>query len=471
VRQALLVIAALCGLACTVTPPRPGEAALDRLGLEALPLQRVARADDPSSRLEPSLRLEVFPGTRKDDPIALCVDLAVQPDYAALGSALDAAGLAREERAELFWEVLAAAEASRTPFLDWLGSRPGVREFEQFRGFGRVCFVGSERVALAAAAHEDVAYVLHVAPVPEAMPRSRAAPSDVAGERDRWAASALGVERVHAAGHRGAGVTVAVLDSGVSAEHPALAGRSAGLFQVRPPRGADLAHGSRVLAAAVGAGGLGVAPAAAWAAADPLPEDRRDPVVFARCIDWLLGEVHPDVVVAPWDLPPGTEWTGDMTLAFGALRTAGAAAVFPAGNTGPAPGENNAPAHLSALAPDGAPAFSVGGVDRDGAAYQLSNRGPSAFDGSAFPQVAAPAVGLAVLDLDESHAAVLADGTSFSSGYAAGVVAVLMGARPDLTGPEAEALLRASARDLGVPGHDPVFGHGLLDLPAALGLE
>ena len=144
------------------------------------------------------------------------------------------------------------------------------------------------------------------------------------------------------------------------------------------------------------------------------------------------------------------------------------AVVFPAGNTGPAAGANRPPANLPALAPDGAPAFSVAGVDAAGAAYRLSNRGPSAVDGSPFPQVAAPAVRLALIDPAGEHEAVIGEGTSFAAGHAAGVVAVLMAARPELTGPEAEAILRRSARDLGPAGRDPVFGGGLLDLGAAL---
>ncbi len=464
--NALLAVS-LLALSCA--PPVRGP--LARLGLETLPVRTIERAGRPKDRLEASLRLEVFPSLRKDDPVRLCVDLAVQPDLRALGVALDAAGLDRAERAALTWEALAEAEVSRAPFRGWLAEQEGVSGLVSFRSFSRICFDGSERIALAAVEREDVARVLLVAPPPDSMAPSPAPPRETALARDHWALAALGVDRVHEAGHRGQGVIVAILDSGVDETHAALAGRSVGRFSVRPPRGRDLAHGRQVLAAAVGASGLGVAPEASWAAADPLPEDSRDPEVFARCIDWLLGEVRPQVVVAPWDLPPGTAWTTDFVLAFGALRTAGAAVVFPAGNTGPAPGANRSPANLPALAPDGAPAFSVAGLDRDGSAYRLSNRGPSAVDGSPFPQVAVPAVRLAVLDPEGKRSAVIGEGTSFASGYAAGVVALLMSARPELTGPQAEALLRDTARDLGTPGHDPVFGHGRLDLLTALGLE
>ena len=45
---------------------------------------------------------------------------------------------------------------------------------------------------------------------------------------------------------------------------------------------------------------------------------------------------------------------------------------------------------------------------------------------------------------------------------------MLLALDENLTGPEAEALLLRTARDLGPPGPDMDCGHGLLDLPAAI---
>lgn len=55
-------------------------------------------------------------------------------------------------------------------------------------------------------------------------------------------------------------------------------------------------------------------------------------------------------------------------------------------------------------------------------------------------------------------------GTSMSSPHVAGAVAVLRGLRPELTPAEVRLLLRLSARALGAPGFDPYFGAGALDL-------
>lgn len=61
-----------------------------------------------------------------------------------------------------------------------------------------------------------------------------------------------------------------------------------------------------------------------------------------------------------------------------------------------------------------------------------------------------------------------ASGTSFSSPHVAGAVALLAQLFPGLTGPEIRELLLTTALDLGDPGIDAIFGHGLLDIGAAL---
>ena len=59
-------------------------------------------------------------------------------------------------------------------------------------------------------------------------------------------------------------------------------------------------------------------------------------------------------------------------------------------------------------------------------------------------------------------------GTSMSSPHVAGAVALLRSLRPELTPSNVRRLLRLSGRDAGLPGHDPVYGPGLLDIPALL---
>ncbi|HEX2561717.1 S8 family serine peptidase [Phenylobacterium sp.] len=58
----------------------------------------------------------------------------------------------------------------------------------------------------------------------------------------------------------------------------------------------------------------------------------------------------------------------------------------------------------------------------------------------------------------------LVSGTSFAAAYVAGAVALVMEARPQLSGREALALLLHNARDSGDPGADPTYGSGVLDV-------
>ena len=59
-------------------------------------------------------------------------------------------------------------------------------------------------------------------------------------------------------------------------------------------------------------------------------------------------------------------------------------------------------------------------------------------------------------------------GTSMSAPHVAGAVALLLATRPELAPADVRRLIRMAARDEGEPGRDPLFGSGLLDLPALL---
>ena len=58
-------------------------------------------------------------------------------------------------------------------------------------------------------------------------------------------------------------------------------------------------------------------------------------------------------------------------------------------------------------------------------------------------------------------------GTAFAAPQVSGAAAVLMQLFPAMTNRDVVAVLKASATDLGAPGVDPIYGHGLLNLNAA----
>ena len=102
---------------------------------------------------------------------------------------------------------------------------------------------------------------------------------------------------------------------------------------------------------------------------------------------------------------------------------------------------------------------SVSAVDSTNTIAEFSNTGVAV-------DLAAPGVDLISTIPGADYA--LGTGTSMSSPHVAGVAALVRAARPGLNVDEVEAVLRASAVDLGAPGHDIVYGDGLVDAAAAL---
>ena len=79
--------------------------------------------------------------------------------------------------------------------------------------------------------------------------------------------------------------------------------------------------------------------------------------------------------------------------------------------------------------------------------------------------IAAPGVGIIMPNTGGGRQ--INNGTSFAAPHVSGAAAVLKSAFPNLTAPQVVALLLTTARDLGDPGVDDVYGHGLVDLEKA----
>ena len=295
-----------------------------------------------------------------------------------------------------------------------------------------------------------------------------------------WNLSLVRAPDVWAAGFRGAGAVVAVLDSGVDGKHPDLAGRfRGGDNSWFDPNGEHAApadrdgHGTRAAGLVLGAGGTGVAPHARWIAAK-IFDDRGVATLSGihLAFQWLLDpdgdpatDDAPDVVNNSWGLPEtaGTcerEFEPDIAV----LRAAGIAVVFAAGNDGPADATSVSPANNPG-------ALAVGAVDARATIDASSSRGESACGGP-FPHLVAPGVDIRTTDLTfggvipDSYAFVT--GTSFAAPHAAGVLALLRAAYPQATVAQLEQALTTAAVDLGDPGPDSDHGAGLLDAAAAL---
>ncbi|WP_433215019.1 S8 family serine peptidase [Microtetraspora malaysiensis] len=280
----------------------------------------------------------------------------------------------------------------------------------------------------------------------------------------------IGAPEVWKAGYTGAGITVAVLDTGIDADHPDLKAKVA---DARDFTGSDtddhVGHGTHVAAtiASPNAPYKGVAPDAQlligkvcgvrgcmesdilagmeWAAASK-----------AKIVNMSLGgEDTPG-------LDPLEQAVGRLTEQYGTLF------VVAAGNAGQGgAGTISSPATADA-------ALAVGAVDRDERLAAFSSTGPRLDDSAIKPDVTAPGVDIVAArardgqigtPVNDTHTAM--SGTSMATPHVAGAAALLLQKHPEWTGEQIKTALMASARS--APKLSPYEqGAGRIDVAAAL---
>jgi len=311
------------------------------------------------------------------------------------------------------------------------------------------------------------------------------APSLAATGTPEWNIEAIKAPTLWTLGYTGSGIVVANMDSGVDAQHPDLAaGYRGGSNSWYDPNGEHstpydyLGHGTQTMGVMVGgdAGGtsIGVAPGAQWIAVKVFNDAG---VASYSAIhagyQWLLDpdgnpattDELPDVVNNSWGFEDNSgQCISDFQSDIQALKAAGVAVVFSAGNQGPN-------SHTSVSPANNPESFAVGSVDASLVIADTSSRGPSGCDNSVYPELVAPGVSVRSSDLTfggvfpNSYATV--SGTSFAAPHVSGAMALLLSVNPQLTVSELETLLTQSATDLGIPGWDNNYGKGLLNVAAA----
>ncbi|PKN64674.1 MAG: hypothetical protein CVU57_13895 [Deltaproteobacteria bacterium HGW-Deltaproteobacteria-15] len=314
-----------------------------------------------------------------------------------------------------------------------------------------------------------------------------------------WNLAAIHAPDLWSIGHTGEGVVIACVDTGVDVDHPDLVtrwrGGSNSWFDANDPEFNPLVnnlpydldgHGTGVMGILVGGneGGtdIGVAPGAKWIAAKIFNADGEalESEIHAA-FQWLLDpdgdpetDDAPDIINNSWGYGQNPDvcieeidsisFRSDLQV----LKQAGIAVVFSAGNNGPSPYTSQSPANY----PE---SFSVGASDESPLVANFSSRGPSACDGGVFPHVVAPGVrtaypyGIKTADLylGAPNAYAYYAGTSFSAPHAAGAMALLLSAFPNLTPYQLETAMKVSAVDLGPAGLDNESGHGLMNAMGA----
>jgi subtilisin family serine protease len=262
----------------------------------------------------------------------------------------------------------------------------------------------------------------------------------------------IGAPAAWAAGFDGTGVKVAVLDTGIDATHPDLAGavtatkNFAGEFE----DGLDhVGHGTHVASTIAGTGAAsggkyrGVAPGASLL-------DGKVCATFGCEESWILegmqwaaesGASVVNMSLGTYDTPdidPIEQAVNDLTAQYGVLF------VVAAGNNG-ADGTVGSPASADA-------ALAVGAVTKTDALADFSSRGPRAGDNAVKPEITAPGVDIMAArskdssdgnpgDLYISHS-----GTSMATPHVAGAAAILTQVHPQWSPELRKAALMASAK-------------------------
>jgi subtilisin family serine protease len=281
----------------------------------------------------------------------------------------------------------------------------------------------------------------------------------------------IGAPAAWEAGFDGAGVTVAVLDTGVDATHPDLAGRvvESANFTDAEDTNDIVGHGTHVASTIAGSGAAsggryrGVAPGVNLLIGKVCPTRNCSESAILAGMEWAAPRA--DVInlsLGGQDFPgidPLEEAVNRLTAQTGALF------VIAAGNEARETGVGS-PATADA-------ALAVAAVDKQENLATFSNRGPRN-DGVIKPDISAPGVGIvAALARDSDYPEhspgyTRLDGTSMATPHVAGAAALLAQQHPDWVAGDLKTALTGSAKPNPAIG---LFGQGAgrVDVARAVG--
>lgn len=305
------------------------------------------------------------------------------------------------------------------------------------------------RLPYVAAVHEDGEVIAYdgaptwasvsprsLAPVPLAQPAS--SPTSLRTRNPRSLAG-------------GAGVTIAIIDTGIDYTHPALAGKVIGGYDfVNDDTNAmdDHRHGTHVagIIAAESAEVTGVATGVRLLAYKALGANGRGVTSdIIAAIERALdpngdGDLSDRADIANLSLGSSGRPDDPLSRAVDNAVAAGMIVVVAAGNE-EAFHRIGSPAGAAKAITVGASEIDDDGIER--VAY-FSSRGPATQSSAIKPDVLAP--GARILSLGLNHGTLVLSGTSMASPYVAGLAALLLEEHPDWTPERVKAALVTSAR-------------------------
>ncbi|NYV72931.1 S8 family serine peptidase [Streptomyces sp. UH6] len=281
----------------------------------------------------------------------------------------------------------------------------------------------------------------------------------------------VGADLAWAAGYDGKGTKVAVLDTGVDAEHPDLEGRvvASKNFTDSDTDGDRNGHGTHTLSTVGGSGAAsdgrnkGVAPGTDLLSGKVLNDggSGAESWIIAG-MEWAV-EQDADVVSMSLGSSGPTDCTDPMSVAAEELaRSTDALFVVAAGNAGPTLNTVSSPGCAPSV-------LTVGAVDRDDSTAQFSSRGPVPHAHTLKPEIAAPGVSISAAATGGRgvYAYRSMSGTSMAAPHVAGAAAVVKQRHPDWTPQQIKSALVSSAKS-DIPGDVRETGAGRLDVKAAV---
>ena len=282
---------------------------------------------------------------------------------------------------------------------------------------------------------------------------------DEYGIRDAWQVT------------RGEGVVIAIIDSGVDAGHPDLAGAVIGGTDVsgrggaagtRPLSGQGSTHATMVASLAAGRGSgpssgvIGAAPAASILSISLAfgPNERSGDDQIAEGVIWAVDN-GADIISLSLTRNQ-VDWPESWDEAFVHAEQNDVVVIAAAGNRASGTEQVSAPATIPGV-------LTVGGVDRAGrASDNASSQGITI-------GVMAPSERLVGAVPGGGHSSW--QGTSGATPIVAGIAALVRAAHPDLDAAGVVNRIISTARPVTSTVPDPLYGYGLIDAAAAVSAE
>jgi hypothetical protein len=278
--------------------------------------------------------------------------------------------------------------------------------------------------------------------------QQKATPAE--GDQAQYALAKLRLPEAHKLAH-GTGIRVAVIDSGIDTKHRELAGSIVDSFDALASSEGPHVHGTGIAGAiAAHARLMGSAPAAELVAIRAFSGTangaQSNSWVILKALDYAARR-NARIINMSFAGPKDPL----VERGINAEAARGIVMVAAAGNAGA-----KSPPLYPAANPN---VIAVSATDAQDHLFQASNRGGHI-------AVAAPGAEVFLPAPDEKYQ--MTSGTSFSAAYVSGVAALMLERNPALRPDELRAVIMKTARDLGSPGRDDLFGAGEVDAGAAV---